>query len=63
VAAGVLHRVCVLHCDLGDVEWPGVLDLARRQADHYGVRFEVRAAPAGLLDLIRARRRWPSPLA
>lgn len=34
-------RFIVVHCDLGRVEWEGTLDLAREQADHYGLRFEV----------------------
>ncbi|HLL66437.1 MAG TPA: phosphoadenosine phosphosulfate reductase family protein [Micromonosporaceae bacterium] len=60
-AAGMLDRVTVLHCDLDDVEWPGVIDLAARQAAHYGVRFAmVRREADGLLDLVRARGRWPS---
>lgn len=61
-AANVLNRVTVLHCDLGDVEWPGVPDLARRQAHHYGIRFAARRRTQnGLLELIRTRGRWPSP--
>ncbi|MGW3246610.1 hypothetical protein [Streptomyces sp. NPDC001070] len=31
-AAGVRDRVQVVHCDLGDVEWPGTRDLAAAQA-------------------------------
>ncbi|MFD0576137.1 phosphoadenosine phosphosulfate reductase domain-containing protein [Dactylosporangium darangshiense] len=51
----------MLHCDLGAVEWPGAAQLAAAQAAHYGVRFEVRRHPVGLLDLIRRRGRWPAP--
>lgn len=59
--AGVLDRVTVLHCDLGHVEWPGARELAAEQAAYYGVRFQVRRRErGGLLDLVRARRRWPS---
>ncbi|HEX5567937.1 MAG TPA: hypothetical protein VFY14_13595, partial [Streptomyces sp.] len=41
-AAGVEDRVTVLHNDLGEVEWPGVAELAAEQAAHYGFRFEMR---------------------
>jgi hypothetical protein len=60
-AAGVLHRVTVLHCALGYVEWPGTSELARTQAEYYGVRFEERHREQGLLlDQVRRRGRWPS---
>ncbi|NUR03814.1 MAG: phosphoadenosine phosphosulfate reductase family protein [Streptomyces sp.] len=59
--AGVLDRLVVLHLDLGHVEWPGAAEIAAAQAAHYGVRFQVRRRDrGGLLDLVRARRRWPS---
>ena len=60
-AAGVLDRVTVLHNDLGEVEWPGTAELAREQAEHYGLRFEMRHRVQGLLlDQIRQRGMWPS---
>jgi 3'-phosphoadenosine 5'-phosphosulfate sulfotransferase (PAPS reductase)/FAD synthetase len=40
----------VVHCDLGRAEWQGTLDLAREQAEHYGLRFEVVRRDLG--DLI-----------
>lgn len=59
--AGVLDRVVVLHCDLGTAEWDGAADLARAQAAHYGVRFEIRRRQQGtLLDLVRHRGLWMS---
>jgi 3'-phosphoadenosine 5'-phosphosulfate sulfotransferase (PAPS reductase)/FAD synthetase len=73
-AAGVLHKVVIVHCDLGEEsEWPGVPELARRQAARYGLRFiTVRAEnreadpgedgtrPAlGLLGLVERRGLWP----
>jgi 3'-phosphoadenosine 5'-phosphosulfate sulfotransferase (PAPS reductase)/FAD synthetase len=62
--AQVMHRVIVLHADLGTVEWPGVPQLAAAQAAHYGLPIAVRRREQnGLLDLIRARGRWPSSLA
>ena len=58
---GVLHRITVLHCALGHVEWPGTSELARKQAEHYGVRYEQRQREQGLLlDQVRHRGRWPS---
>jgi hypothetical protein len=59
--AGVLDRVTVLHCALGHVEWPGTSELARTQAEHYGVRYEQRHREQGLLlDQVRRRGKWPS---
>jgi hypothetical protein len=52
---GVLSSVRVLHCELPDVEWPGVVELAGRQADYYGLPFVVRRQARGLLDLIARR--------
>ncbi|MCX4578955.1 phosphoadenosine phosphosulfate reductase family protein [Streptomyces sp. NBC_01571] len=52
---GQLHKVKVLHCDLGRtpnghlIEWPGALEVARSHADLYGVPFAVRRS-----------QRWPS---
>lgn len=72
--AGVLDRVVVVHADLGDqTEWPGVRDLARRQAERYGLRFVVVTAedgqaepeadgkrpPLGLHGLVRRRGKFP----
>ncbi len=37
------NRIIVLHSDLGRVEWEGTGELARTQAEHYGLRFEVRS--------------------
>lgn len=55
--AGVLDRITVLHCDLGDVEWPGTRELAERQAALYGLRFEVRRREQGeLLEQIAQRK-------
>jgi 3'-phosphoadenosine 5'-phosphosulfate sulfotransferase (PAPS reductase)/FAD synthetase len=61
VVAGLLHRITVLHCALGHVEWPGTAELARKQAAHYGVRYEERHRKQGLLlDQVRRRGRWLS---
>src|SRR5437764_5997578 len=60
-AAGVLDRITVLHCTLGHIEWPGTSELARKQAERYGVRYEDRHREQGLLlDQVRHRGRWPS---
>lgn len=60
-AAGVLDRMTVQYNDLGSrVTWPGTRELAQRQAEHYGIRFEVRSKPGGdLLDDIRQRGKFP----
>lgn len=55
-AAGVKDRVVAVHADMGQVEWPGVPELAAEQAAHYGVRFEVVKRPQGdLLQHVRDR--------
>jgi 3'-phosphoadenosine 5'-phosphosulfate sulfotransferase (PAPS reductase)/FAD synthetase len=59
--AGVLERLVVLHCDLGPAEWVGAAEVARAQADYYGVRFEIRRREQGsLLDMVRHRGLWMS---
>lgn len=63
-APGVADRIVVLYCDLGDIAWPGTRDLAAEQADHYGLRFEVRSRPqGGLLEQVERRGMWPSAAA
>lgn len=58
-------RIVVSHQCLGRMEWDGTLDLVRRQAAHYGLRFEVskyrdkHGAERTLLDYVRMRKRWP----
>jgi 3'-phosphoadenosine 5'-phosphosulfate sulfotransferase (PAPS reductase)/FAD synthetase len=63
--AGVLHRIVVVHADLGEMEWSGTRDLAEEHAQHYGLRFETvsRYTKFGhaqtLLEQIEARGRFP----
>jgi 3'-phosphoadenosine 5'-phosphosulfate sulfotransferase (PAPS reductase)/FAD synthetase len=65
--AGALHKIRVLHCDLGStpdghtIEWPGVEELARRQAALYDVPFVVRRSTRwpSLWDRIMAHSNWP----
>ena len=55
------HGLLVVHADLGRVEWKGTKELAQRQAEFYGLRFEVvRRDKGDLLDQVKARRMWPS---
>ena len=68
-------KFVVVHCDLGRVEWEGTLDLAREQAEHYGLRFEVVRRDLGdLLTQVEQRHEanlakgksqapWPSSTA
>jgi 3'-phosphoadenosine 5'-phosphosulfate sulfotransferase (PAPS reductase)/FAD synthetase len=70
-AAGALHKVRVLPCDLGStprghlVEWPGAEDVARRQVARYGVPFAVRRSSrwSSLFARILSRGRWPGHFA
>ncbi|MFJ5785459.1 phosphoadenosine phosphosulfate reductase domain-containing protein [Streptomyces hydrogenans] len=53
---GMLHKVVVVHADLGTVEWAGTRQLAEQQARLLGVRFEVvQANGSDLLGRTRAR--------
>ncbi len=54
------HILCA-HADLGRMEWPGTVELARQQAQIHGVSFTAIARPQGdLLTHIRERGMWPS---
>lgn len=66
-AAGVPRdRLVVSHQCLGEMEWPGTLDLVKRQAACYGLRLEISAyrdkqgAELSLLAQVERRRMWPS---
>ncbi|NML55085.1 phosphoadenosine phosphosulfate reductase family protein [Streptomyces sp. R302] len=58
-ALGMLHKVVVVHADLGRIEWAGTRELAERQAYLAGVpRFEVvRASGGDLLERVETRYR------
>lgn len=61
-ASGVLHRVVVVHADLGRVEWPGTKEIAAAQAERYGVRFVVvRRGQNDILEHTVANGYWPKP--
>jgi 3'-phosphoadenosine 5'-phosphosulfate sulfotransferase (PAPS reductase)/FAD synthetase len=60
-AQHVTDRVVVLHCDLGEVEWEGTLELARAQPEHYRLPFTVEAHAKGLLARVLERGKWPGP--
>lgn len=49
-------RIVVMHADLGQAEWDQTKELAKSQADHYGLRFEWVEREAGdLLEQVRDR--------
>ena len=56
-----MHKIVVVHADLGRVEWEGTKELAEKQARDYGFRFEVVANKRDFLERIEARGMWPSP--
>jgi 3'-phosphoadenosine 5'-phosphosulfate sulfotransferase (PAPS reductase)/FAD synthetase len=58
---GIKDRIVVVHCDLGRVEWDGTRELAERQAQAYGLRFEVVRNEnwADLLERIEAHGKFP----
>jgi 3'-phosphoadenosine 5'-phosphosulfate sulfotransferase (PAPS reductase)/FAD synthetase len=55
---GVLDRVLLVHATFPE-EWPGTVDLVRRQAGALGLPIEVVSRGEGLLDYVRRRRKWP----
>lgn len=59
--ASVLDRVTVVHADLGRVEWEGTKELAKKQAEHYGLPFIAVSRPQGdLLTHVQKRGKWPA---
>ena len=51
-----LEKLVAVHADLGRAEWAGTLELAREQAEHYGLRFEVVTREKNdLIDQIEQR--------
>lgn len=59
-----LGQIVAAHADLGEMEWPGTVELAEAQARHYGLRFWKMARPQGdLLTHIQQRGMWPSSAA
>jgi 3'-phosphoadenosine 5'-phosphosulfate sulfotransferase (PAPS reductase)/FAD synthetase len=58
---GVQDRIVAVHCDLGDMEWQGTLELAREHAESFGLRFEVvrNRNHVDLLARIEKRGKWP----
>lgn len=61
------RQMLVVHAALGEIEWPGALELARDQATSAGIEFVVARSRRTLFDMVRDRfeRRpevpsWPS---
>ena len=56
------RRIQVIHADLGRAQWPGVVELAERQAVHHGFGFlAVERSRGDLLAHIEERGMWPAP--
>ena len=55
-------RLVVVHAELGRVEWEGTLELAREQAEAYGLSFRsVKRRKGDLLEHVESRGMWPGP--
>lgn len=61
------RQLVVVHASLGEMEWPGAMELARDQASAAGVPFIVAKASKTLLDMVERRFHdrpevpsWPS---
>ena len=61
-----LSQITISHQDLGDMEWDGTGELAKKQADFFGFNFVVtrRRDKSGyeenLLEYVERRKKWPS---
>jgi 3'-phosphoadenosine 5'-phosphosulfate sulfotransferase (PAPS reductase)/FAD synthetase len=62
-------QLVVMHASLGDVEWPGALEHAQRQADEAGLPFVVAKAVKTFFEMVEHRYKvrpgpnspcWPS---
>lgn len=53
------ERLLLAHADLGAMEWPGTVELAQQQADHYGLRLRKVSRSQDLLAHIIQRGKWP----
>ena len=49
------RQILVVHASLGDVEWPGAMELARDQAAAAGVAFLVARAPKTFMEMVDRR--------
>ena len=49
------QKLVVVHADLGRVEWDDTKELAKKQADHYGLSFEVVHREEDLLSQVETR--------
>lgn len=64
------RQLVVIHASLGDVEWPGALEHAQRQAETAGLPFIVAKAVKTFFEMVEHRFKvrpgpnspcWPSP--
>lgn len=59
-------KIIVSHQDLGEMEWAGTKELAKRQADHFGLAIEYskqrnkEGRHQTLLEYVEQRGKWPS---
>lgn len=51
------EQLVVIHANLGEVEWPGVIDHIRRYVNH---PFHIVKANKSFLGMVEARGMWPS---
>lgn len=61
------EQLLVVHASLGELEWPGALELAQQQATDLGCTFKIAQAAKTLFDMVERRYEkrpevpsWPS---
>ena len=57
--ASCLNKVVVVHADLQGADWPGVRELAERQARRYGLKFVTVSSPKTFLSMVEDRGMFP----
>src|SRR5262249_28161656 len=56
---GVKSRVHAVHATFPE-EWPGTVDLVKRQCAALGIPLHIVSRGEGLLDYVERRQKWPS---
>jgi 3'-phosphoadenosine 5'-phosphosulfate sulfotransferase (PAPS reductase)/FAD synthetase len=59
---GLKHKLLAVHCDLGEVEWPGTVELAREHCEFFELPlYFVKNEQRTFLEYIEWRKFFPGP--